>query len=287
MPRTFVLSFFLSCFPFKIHFSSAFSKGHLYSSYCPKAEPGQNVILAPHSHLGSMVLQPQLLWSLYIITAFLQLPFTDLQETVSTTSAPGLNFISSYDTLPSPLAQLFNSSRDTLVITHLVFQDIKFWNPPLSLQYLPPHTTNVIPLWNLLLCPCHGSWFLTSVLSSGMRNPTASLASLPSERSHGQPLILSLLYFPIQDTFRNLFSSLLFHGYILLKDVWWCVNCRTINVCSLISARFSALLSNTFVSLLIYFLLTSLLPIIYLKLTSVSLLAGDLYTPFIEKIQAI
>lgn len=41
-------------------------------------------------------------------------------------SAPGLNFISSYDVLPSPLAQLFSSSRDTLVITHLGFQDIKF-----------------------------------------------------------------------------------------------------------------------------------------------------------------
>lgn len=119
-------SFFFISFtglPSQYHFPSAFSKGHLYLSCSPKAEPGQDIILAAPSHLGSWFhnhrssknpcsLKP--LCHYCFPYSFLLLTPGD---SVSTTSTLGLNVISSHGILPTLSAQWFTSSWDTLVIT--------------------------------------------------------------------------------------------------------------------------------------------------------------------------
>lgn len=122
---------------------SVFSKGHLYLSSSPKAEPGrQDVILAPDSHSGSMVLQPPLIKpfsfeTLMSVLLSLQLPSTDLQETRLQLQCLHWTlclFIPSFTTviigdasnLLGPIVQL--QQRHCGHYPELVLQDSKFWN---------------------------------------------------------------------------------------------------------------------------------------------------------------
>lgn len=161
-----------------IPFSS--SKGHLYLSYSPKAEPGGwDIIPAPQSHSGSMVLQPSLtkpfsFETFVLLLLSLQCPFTYLEETQFLQRQHLEWSLSSvYLPLQSPigvpsnsLAQLFNSSRDTLVIAQKCYFKIADSETCLSVHNVLLLTSGATTLpWNLFLCPHHDSWVLALLYS--------------------------------------------------------------------------------------------------------------------------
>lgn len=164
-----------------------FSKGHLCLCYSPKVEPGGwDIIPAPHSHSGSMVLQPLITkplslkpsccyyfpYSVHLLT-FRRLSFYNFNTWIELylQSTPYHCYLPSVS-LPTPWPSCSTPAETPWSLSKLFFQDSKFWNLPLSPQCPPPHSRS-----------CHTSvesvalsttWLLGSnpfVLSLGMRNP--------------------------------------------------------------------------------------------------------------------
>lgn len=114
-------------FPFlvSIHNSTSLLPSQKDSSACPSAPSRAGTRwhccspLSPRLH-GSATATHQdlLLWSSYVVDTFLAASIqTPPTVSVSTMSTPALNFSSYTGIPPTPSAQLFNTSRDTLVIT--------------------------------------------------------------------------------------------------------------------------------------------------------------------------
>lgn len=252
MPRT-LLFYFVSWSPFTIPLLFCLLKRTSLLVLLPQSRTGARchsccpLSFRLHGSTTINLQETLVLWNPYITTAFLTASFYWPPRDSVSTSTPGLNVISSHGILPTLSAQWVTSSWDTLVIT-------QNWSFKISNSEtgLPAHNvllTSWAPrlLWNLLLCPCHDSWFLTPLYYPQVwETPLPRWPHYPVKN----PMVNHL-----NSPFTSTLTLVSNPGHSLFPPIQWlhiaqgchivvCI-AGTIDVCTLSSAGFSVLFSNT------------------------------------------